>query len=434
MKSNAQYKQTEIGEIPEKWNLVELRQVVDKVVDNRGKTPPTQDTGIELLEVNAIVEGEKFPDYNKVRKYVSNETYSTWFRAGHPEKNDILIPTVGTIGNAAVMHESRGSIAQNLVALRLKKDIADSHFVYYLLTSPNTRNKLLNLNIGGVQPSIKVPHLLDFVVAIPEMIEQQQIASILSSLDDKIELNRKMNKTLEEIGKALFKRWFVDFEFPNENGEPYKSSGGEMVESELGEIPKGWKVKPLAHVYDFLEGPGIRNWQYADEGTRFINIRLINNGNIDVLSSNFINQDDVDNKYQHFLLDEGDMVVSTSGTLGRSAIVRKSHLPLLLNTSVIRFRPKQDVGYAFMYLYLQSEEFLNEQIRLSSGSVQKNFGPTHLKQMKIILPKKSLLDLFNTVGEGLYKQIIANMNESEILLKLRDSLLPRLMSGKIRVS
>jgi len=204
----SKYKQTEIGEIPEDWSLSSIRHLVDKVIDNRGKTPPTTSKGREVLEVNAVVEDEKFPDYNKVRKYVSNETYSTWFRAGHPQKDDILIPTVGTIGNAAIMQGSRGCIAQNLVALRINKKIADSHFVYYIFTNPSTKQKLLNLNIGGVQPSIKVPHLLDFVVAVPELVDQQQIATILSSLDDKIELNRRMNKTLEEIGKALFKRWF----------------------------------------------------------------------------------------------------------------------------------------------------------------------------------------------------------------------------------
>jgi len=254
-------------------------------------------------------------------------------------------------------------------------------------------------------------------------------------LDAKIELNQQINKILEEIGKAIFKHWFVDFEFPNEEGEPYKSSGGEMVYNEEleKEIPKGWRAGKLSDYFDFLEGPGIRNWQYANEGMRFINIRLIQGGDIDISSANFINQKDVDEKYQHFLLKEKDYILSTSGTLGRGAIVRKDHLPLLLNTSVIRFQPLDGKGYPFMYEYLKSDIFLNEQKILASGSVQNNFGPTHLKRMKLLLPPSEILNIFNDNMDKLYEKFTKNLEENNTLKSIRDALLPKLMSGKIRV-
>ena len=127
------------------------------------------------------------------------------------------------------------------------------------------------------------------------------------------------------------------------------------------------------------------------------------------------------------------MVVSTSGTLGRSAIVRKEHLPLLLNTSVIRFRPKDNKSYAFMYQFLKSNYFQNKILTMASGSAQPNFGPVHLKQIKVLVPEGGILDKFNELVNPIYERIIANMSENQTLATLRDLLLPKLMSGEIRV-
>lgn len=154
------------------------------------------------------------------------------------------------------------------------------------------------------------------------------------------------------MAQEIYKEWFVNFRFPGHEKVKMIDSG-----TDFGKIPEGWEIAKLPEVFDFLEGPGIRNWQYTPTGCPFINIRLIKNNDINISSASFISKEEADGKYNHFHLQERDMVVSTSGTLGRSAIVRKEHLPLLLNTSVIRFRPNDGRSYAFMYQFLNADYF-----------------------------------------------------------------------------
>ncbi|MDD3940619.1 MAG: restriction endonuclease subunit S, partial [Candidatus Pacebacteria bacterium] len=132
------------------------------------------------------------------------------------------------------------------IVLSGKKDVSDSNFVYYLSISPSIRSMAIKTMTGtSGRQRVDNEKFANLIIALPSIIEQKQIAEILSSLDDKIELNRKINSNLEKIASLLFKQWFVDFEFPNNNGESYKSSGGKMIDSELGEIPEGWKISKI---------------------------------------------------------------------------------------------------------------------------------------------------------------------------------------------
>ena len=216
--------------IPEWWKETSLGEVVNFVVDNRGKTPPLVGYWYELLEVNAVSDTAREPDYSKVAKFVDEETFNHWFRKWTIQTWDVLIPTVGTIGNASYSKENRGAIAQNLIALRTNEK-NNSLFLYYFLTNPNTKKFLLNLDIGWVQPSIKVPHLLNMQVIFPPFPEQVAIADMLSSFDAKIELLREQNETLEKTAQTIFHEWFGRYsvEYPEE-------------------LPEGWK---LGKVSDF---------------------------------------------------------------------------------------------------------------------------------------------------------------------------------------
>lgn len=190
------------------------------------------------------------------------------------------------------------------------------------------------------------------------------------------------------------------------------------------------------HWNNFLiswRGPGIRNWQYAESGTPFINIRLISDGDIDISKASFVSNEEANGKYSHFHLKEGDMIVSTSGTLGKNAIVRSYHLPLILNTSVIRFRPRDDRSYTFVYQYLNSRLFQEHLESAASGSVQANFGPTHLKQMTLSKPPQDVLDKYLLQADPIYDKLRFNQAQIKTLEKLRDNLLPKLMSGEVRV-
>lgn len=179
-----------------KCKLYKLKELLSHVVDNRGKTPPVSNDGFDLLEVNAVSEIWKFPQYQVVRKHVSEEVYNTWFRSGHPIEGDILVPTVGTLGAVAYMNKNNCCIAQNIIALRANEEVCDSNYLYYILCNPTTRKSLLNLDIGGVQPSIKVPHLLELELMLPDVDTQKKISKVLSLLDDKIALNTELNNNL----------------------------------------------------------------------------------------------------------------------------------------------------------------------------------------------------------------------------------------------
>jgi type I restriction enzyme S subunit len=227
-----------------------------------------------------------------------------------------------------------------------------------------------------------------------------------------------INNHLEQMAQAIFKSWFVDF-------EPFG-----------GVVPEDWQTVPLDSFVAFQEGPGIRNWQYVVEnGTRFINIRCIQDGDLRLDTANMISDEEANGKYHHFLLNEWDVVVSTSGTLGRYAIVRKEHLPLCLNTSVIRFAPKDSFEhFSYIFSYLTSQEFFNHLQTKASGSVQANFGPMHLRQIEMLVPPKSVLRDYHNMVFPLIENIVENRRLSQQLSTLRDTLLPRLISGELSVA
>jgi type I restriction enzyme S subunit len=326
-------------------------------------------------------------------------------------------------------------VNQHVAIIRPNRDIINNEYLKYYLLEPKVKDYLLMISSsGGTRNAITKNMLEELVIQAPNLPTQTAIAEILSSLDDKIELNNKINQELETLAQTLFKQWFIDFEFPNENGEPYKSSGGEKKDTELGEIPKGWQVEFLSDLFNFLEGPGLRNWQYRLEGMPFINIRLIQDGDIRKNNISYISIKEFKEKYQHFSLLENDLVLSTSGTLGKSAIVRKNHLPLMLNTSVIRFRPIESFCLSYMYQFLQSKNFIDEVKASATGSVQLNFGPVHLKKIKLIKPCESILNLFENSFSSVYNQIQHLRNENDELVKTRDYLLPKLISGELEIN
>ena len=372
-------------------------------------------------------------------------------------RGDVVFTHRGTIGQAAYIpmdsNYKRYVISQSQFYVRCDPEKALPEFVAMYFRSPEGQHKLLaNASQVGV-PSIAQPvsYLRTIPIPLPTLPEQRAIAHILGTLDDKIELNRRMNQTLEEMARVIFKDWFIDFgptrakmEGRWRRGESllglpahlYDFFPDRLVPSELGEIPEGWEVLPLPEVIDYKEGPGIRHWQYTNssEGIRFINIRCIQDGDIVLSTANRINAEEANGKYAHFHLRESDIIVSASGTLGRSAVVRASHLPLMLNTSVIRFRPVEGATtFSYLHGYLKSRIFLDELEMSASGSVQKNFGPMHLRDMRLLRPAYSCLKRYEEIAGLMLNKVIANRDENDALVAQRDVLLPKLVSGELRL-
>lgn len=297
------------------------------------------------------------------------------------------------------------------------------HYLCYLLNNINISGYIT----GSAQPKLNQYNLNNMVLEIQDYETQYKISIILKRINDKIKLNEKINKNLEQLIKYIYINWFEEF-------EPFKDK--DFYDTKLGSIPVGWDVKPLQEFIKFQEGPGIRNWQYVEEdGINFLNIRCIQNNDLVLDTANMISKEEANGKYAHFMLNEWDLVISSSGTLGRYAIVREEHLPLCLNTSIIRFTLMHSFDhYAYVYSYLTSRGFYHYLLTMGSGSVQLNFGPTHLKQIDLIVPPENILKKYNDLIFPLIEQMVTIKSEISKLTKLRDTLLPKLMSGEIDVS
>ena len=401
----------------EEWKEYKLGDCVEAVIDNRGKSAPTKPLGeFPLLEINSI--GGYYPNYSVIRKYVDEVTYNTWFRSGHPICGDILIPTVGTIGIISIMDNHKACIAQNLIALRTKKEISNI-FIYYFLKSPIVKKQLINLDIGGVQPSIKVPHLLNLSISLPEKDIQHKIASILSSLDDKIESNRRINENLEQQAQALFKSWFVDF-------EPFKDQP--FVESELGMIPQGWKVESLSLIADYINGLAMQKFRPDDgeKGLPVLKIKELGQGNVDE-NSELCSPSLIGEKY---IINDGDIIFSWSGTLmvkiwcgGKCG----------LNQHLFVVNPKD---YPKWFVYQWTKYHLDNFIRIAKDKAvtMGHIKRSELDKAKTVIPDKENMQRIDALMKPIFEQIIANELESRRLAELRDTLLPRLMSGELKVN
>lgn len=328
---------------------------------------------------------------------------------------DVLIAmtgqgSVGRVGRLKLNNDQKALLNQRVGKFLCDENTINLDYLFYILSSDKYQEYLFNTGAGSGQPNLSPELILDTEIPLLDYSEQFAIGQLLNSLDSKIDLLHRQNKTLEKMAETLFRQWFIE------------------------DAKEDWEDVPLDDFFDFLEGPGIRNWQYTDSGTPFINIRLINNGDIDTSKANFVSDEEANGKYSHFHLKDRDMIVSTSGTLGKSAIVRSYHLPMILNTSVIRFKPKDGKSYSFVYQYLNSRLFQEHLESTASGSVQANFGPTHLKKMTFTKPAADVLDKFSSKADLLYEKIRVNSQQIRTLEKLRETLLPKLMSGEVKVT
>jgi len=361
--------------------------------------------------------------------------------AAYVDSPGVVIGRKGTVGSVTYSPASFWPI-DTAFYVEDQPEIRDIRFTYYLLKTLN----LHLMNTDSAVPGLNRDNAHALEVRVPPLSEQKTIADVLQQIDDRITLLRETSVTLEAIAQAIFKSWFVDFDPVRAKQEGRAPEGMDETtaalfpdsfeESELGLVPRGWGVEWLSNVFDFKEGPGIRNWQYtnSDVGTRFINIRCIQDGDLSIETANRITDEEANGKYAHFHLKSWDVVVSTSGTLGRSAIVREDHLPLMLNTSVIRFRPVEGMTcFSYVYEYLNTPEFMFKVESMASGSVQKNFGPMHLKQMKLVLPPIELIVCYESAARPLFEKIVTNRARAQTLAALRDTLLPRLISGQLRL-
>lgn len=437
---NTKFKQTEIGEIPEEWEIFTIQQLKERSMiiefqdGNHGELHPRKkdysNEGRSFLTANVVRDGRVY--FDEAPKLP--EDHCKKLRIGFSRPGDVLLTHNATVGRVAVLPQQAGEciVGTSITYYRLNLDKISNRYFAYFLSSKYFQNQLKQVMAQTTRNQVPITAQSRLYVILSPIIEQRLIAKTLSDLDSKIELNRQMNKTIETIGNALFRHWFIDFEFPNEGGKPYKSSGGKMIHNEeLNKmIPKDWTVQPLGELGDFKNGINYSRNDHGNTIFHIINVR-------DLVSHNFILKSTLDkikidyNKAKDYLLKEGDVVIARSASPGETIFIVSNIEKLIYSGFSIRFRSKNPV-YA-IYLFNNLQKLKYNLSNISDGTTLKNINQETLKKVQIIIPKESVIIKYNSVFSNLYKKIILLLEENKSLSEIRNSLLPKLMSGKIRV-
>ena len=326
--------------------------------------------------------------------------------------NILVIGRVGAYCGNAFYSRNKCWVSDNAIGIILNENVSNIKYIFYFLGKMNIRN----LAIGSSQPLITQDILKNIEIDLPSLEEQKRIADILTALDDKIELNNQMNQTLEEIENLLYKRWFVDFEFPDDKGKPYKSSGGEMVDSELGMIPKGWEVKSLTEVAKFVNGLAMQKFrpQINEESLPVLKIKeLISNS---VSKSTERCKKNIKDEVKVF---DGDVIFSWSGTLTVKIwtggnVGLNQHL-YKVSSSIY---PKW-LYYLIVLYNLNNFKSIASDKATTMGHINRN----HLEKTYFTIPQIKIINKEYTYMKTLIDKIIENKVSIKYLQETKEKLM-----------
>lgn len=355
-------------------------------------------------------------------------------------KNSILLTSRAPIGYLAIA-ENEVTTNQGFKSIVVNPDIADFNFVYYLIKANIERIKGYGTGTTFAEVSASVVKNLKF--KLPDLPTQTAIAEILSSLDDKIELNNKLNQELENLAQTLFKQWFIDFEFPTNfansslsGAEGYKSSGGKMVDSELGEIPKGWEVGTFGDLCKIVNGYAFKSKDFEETGSNgILKIRNVNGSVVDIINTQFVASDVVASVQKKFRVLTGYILIAMTGAeVGKTGIVPETKKSLWLNQRVGRFEPVLENAIVFIYHMFNVLNFTQAVRNSAMGSAQPNISTSGIESLNCLIPPKEIILKFSSINQESFDLTLKNLGENQELTNLRDTLLPKLISGELEVN
>jgi len=395
--------------MPEDWNIFKLGDIATL---QRGFDLPTQD---RIFGEIPIIAASGIGGYHNVSKV---------------KGPGVITGRSGTIGK--VMFE-RGDFWPLNTSLWVKDFHSnDPKYIYYLLTTFD----FASFNNGTSVPTLNRNDVHSVELSIAPLPEQIAIASILSAIDDKIELNLRMNKTLEEMAMTLYKHWFVNF-------GPFRD--GEFVNSELGRIPKGWEVRRLDTLIDFSNGYAFASKQLQDNEEEDC-LHVFKMGHIKKgggLKANgtksWVRKSDCVG-LDKYILKVGDILMSMTDMkdnmtiLGHTALMNENQKYIVnQRVGLLRIRNNLSIGYPFIFMLTNSFEFIERLRSQANSGVQVNLSTDAIKSSKVITPKVEINKEFHKITLPLFEQINQNAIENQTLTTLRDTLLPKLISGEVRV-
>ena len=410
------------------WGKVRLGDITTKI--GSGSTPRGggscyKTVGISLIRSQNVLNlsfsanGLVFIDDEQARK-LNNVIVNS---------GDVLLNITGdSVARSCMVPENHlpARVNQHVAIIRANSDCLSNVFLLYYLQY--IKPYLLSISgIGGTRNALTKKMIEDLEINCPSLSVQQNIADILGSLDDKIELNSRINSNLESQAQALFKRWFVDFEFPDANGNPYKSSGGEFIDSELGGIPKGWRVGKFTSIIDILGGgtPKTTEPTYWNGKIPFFTPKDVANSCITLYTEKTITDLGLDQSSSK-LYPKGTVFITARGTVGKVAI---AGCDMAMNQSCYALIGKENHTQSFVYNITMNT--VNVLKKKASGAVFDAITTRDFESENIIIPLQRIICNFEKIAILMYDSILCNNLQNQELINLRNTLLPKLMNNQM---
>lgn len=435
-------------QFPSHWQLLPLSEAVDALIDYRGKTPRKTSHGIPLITAKIVKGGTILP----ATEYIAEEDYDSWMVRGLPQAGDVVVTTEAPLGEVAQLIDENVALAQRIVTLRGAEGLLKNDYLRYVMQGAYIQGQLESRATGSTVKGIKQSELRKIVLPIPPEHEQNKIASHLSALDDKIQLNHQINQTLEEMAQAIFKSWFVEFGPVKAKIAALEAGGSEedallaamqaisgkgeaeltrlqaeqpeqyaelrataelfpsaLQDSELGEIPEGWTHTTLDQHIELAYGKALKKGARV-EGQ----YRVYGSGG-------------VTGSHNEFLVPGPGIIVGRKGTVGSIYWEPDSFYPI---DTTFYVTVKNGYSLAFAYYLLQTLGLSD----MNTDAAVPGLNRNNVYRLEIPSFPEAIVDKFSQIVASISEKISISNAESRTLTKLRDSLLPKFLSGELSVT
>jgi len=414
--------------IPKEWNETTLGEVTELIIDYRGLTPKKlggdwSATGYRAISAKSIKNGQLVNEDQM--NILSEDLYKKWMK-DEVQYGDIFLTSEAPLGEHIIWKSSEKLVlSQRIFGIRTSKEVLDPFYFNYFIDSNYYQHELKSRESGSTVTGIKQSELVKTRVILPPLPEQKAIAAVLSSLDDKIELLREQNKTLESLAQTIFKEWFVKFNFPNENGTPYKDNGGKMIDSEIGPIPERWRIESLSKVIEFEGGAQPPKSEHIYE-SRSGYIRFIQNRDY----SNGSHVTYIKESKKNKTCDVLDIMMDKYGEVGTP----RYGLSGAYNVALAKIIPKIKNSGEYLRSFFSQPSVYNLLSSSAQASTRGSLNAGTFKGIDIVIPANDILKLFEDSQLLFLKKILFNLTQIHTLFALRDLILPKLMKGEVRVA
>ena len=436
----SKWKETAIGLIPVDWQYVPFQSVLSQPLRNGiYKSKDYHGRGTRVVNMGEMFAFDKLPSIDMARIELSDDE----LEKSCVVEGDLLFARRSLVAEGAgkctlvLRQEEPLTFESSIIRARPHFEKADSAYLLYLFSSPIGKYLLKTILRQVAVSGITSTDLSNLDLPLPNLEEQKKVSYFLSCLDRKISNLHQQNETLESIAQTLFKHWFVDFEFPNEDGKPYKSSGGAMVRSDLGDIPVGWEVGKLDDVLQLVidyrgRTPKKLGTDWSLTGIPALSAKNIKSGRIVREDSiNFVDKD-LYKKWMKDELQKGDVLLTSEAPLGE-LLYLANNKKYVLSQRLFSLRVKESFSSSYLYFWLKSSQgqFLLE--RRATGSTVEGIRQVELRKVEIIIPTLGILAKATNIWIVALEKIESNIQQIQTLTQMRDRLLPKLMSGQLRI-